>query len=66
MSKIDDNKESLYEFYKAHLGVDFEDNSLRKEFDKMLLLKFDYMPYFFVNELQRRGYDTIDILEPFE
>lgn len=60
---IEDNIEYLYEFYKSNLGVSLEDDSLRREFERILLLKYSYMPYFFVKELQRLGYDTVDELE---
>ena len=50
MSKI--NKEQLYEVYRKKFGVeDFVSCSLRKEFDQMMLLKYEMMPYWFVCKL---------------
>jgi hypothetical protein len=50
MSKI--NKERLYEVYRNKFGVeDFVSCSLIKEFDQMMLLKYEMMPYWFVCKL---------------
>ena len=58
MKSIYNNKEELFEVYKERFGVD-EDRggSLKKEFDKIMLLRPDYMPYWFVCELLLREYD---------
>ena len=51
-------KEQLYIIYREKFGVeDFAFSSLRKEFKKMMLLKYEMMPYWFVCELIDRGID---------
>ena len=48
----DNNKEQLYEVYRTKFGVeDFASCSLRKEFNQMMLLKYEMMPYWFVLKL---------------
>jgi hypothetical protein len=48
----DNNKEGLYEIYREKFGVeDFASCSLRKEFNQMMLLKYEMMPYWFVLKL---------------
>ena len=50
MSK--NRKEELYEVYREKFGVqDVVSCSLRKEFDQMMLLKYEMMPYWFVCKL---------------
>ena len=45
-------KEELYEVYREKFGVqDVVSCSLRKEFDQMMLLKYEMMPYWFVCKL---------------
>ena len=45
-------KEELYEVYREKFGVqDIVSCSLRKEFNQMMLLKYEMMPYWFVCEL---------------
>ena len=45
-------KEELYEVYREKFGVqDIVSCSLRKEFDQMMLLKYEMMPYWFVCKL---------------
>ena len=45
-------KEELYEVYREKFGVqDIVSCSLRKEFDQMMLLKYEMMPYWFVLKL---------------
>ena len=45
-------KEELYEVYRDKFGVqDIVSCSLRKEFDQMMLLKYEMMPYWFVLKL---------------
>ena len=60
MNDIIDDKEELFDIYKAHFSWGNCDAvNLRKEFDGFINNKIDYMPYFFVNELIFLGY-TID------
>jgi hypothetical protein len=48
----DTNKEQLYEIYREKFGVeDFASCSLKKEFNQMMLLKYEMMPYWFVLKL---------------
>jgi hypothetical protein len=48
----DNNKEGLYEIYRRKFGVeDFASCSLKKEFNQMMLLKYEMMPYWFVLKL---------------
>jgi len=59
MSKI--NKEQLYSIYRKKFGVeDFVSCSLRKEFNQMMLLKHEMMPYWFVCKLIDMGIDIKD------
>lgn len=45
-------KEELYEVYREKFGVqDVVSCSLRKEFNQMMLLKYEMMPYWFVCKL---------------
>jgi hypothetical protein len=54
----DTNKEQLYSIYREKFGVeDFASCSLRKEFNQMMLLKYEMMPYWFVCELIDMGID---------
>jgi hypothetical protein len=48
----DTNKEQLYSIYREKFGVeDFASCSLKKEFNQMMLLKYEMMPYWFVLKL---------------
>jgi hypothetical protein len=48
----DNNKERLYEIYREKFGVeDFASCSLKKEFNQMMILKYEMMPYWFVLKL---------------
>lgn len=63
---MSDNIEHLYKIYRDKFGV--EDSvgcSLRKEFDEMMLLKYEMMPHWFVLELIRLEIDITDQEEPF-
>ena len=52
-------KEELYEVYRDKFGVqDVVSCSLRKEFDKMMLLKYEMMPYWFVFKLIEMGIEV--------
>jgi hypothetical protein len=54
----DTNKERLYEIYRKKFGVeDFASCSLRKEFNAMMLLKYEMMPYWFVLKLIEKDID---------
>lgn len=64
MSKID--KEQLYSIYRNKFGVeDFVSCSLKKEFNQMMLLKYEMMPYWFVCELIDMGIDVNEEEELF-
>ena len=59
-------KEELYEVYREKFGVqDFVSCSLRKEFDQMMLLKYEMMPYWFVCKLIELGIDINEEEELF-
>ncbi len=54
----DTNKERLYEIYRRKFGVeDFASCSLRKEFNQIMLLKYEMMPYWFVLKLIEMDFD---------
>ena len=58
MNNIYDNIEELFDIYKLRFGVPFcAEKNLRKDFDRMMLLKPDYMPHWFVLELISGNYD---------
>jgi hypothetical protein len=58
MKSIYENQEELFEIYKKRFGViNDKGGALKREFDKMMLLDTDYMPYWFVCELLIREYD---------
>ena len=58
MKDIIEDKELLFEVYKDRFGFPPSENeNLRKEFNKIMLRKVDYMPYWFVCELIGRGYN---------
>jgi hypothetical protein len=55
------NKEQLYSIYREKFGVeDFASCSLRKEFDAMIILKYEMMPYWFVCKLIELDIDIKD------
>jgi hypothetical protein len=59
-------KEELYEVYREKFGVqDVVSCSLRKEFDAMMLLKYEMMPYWFVCKLIELGIDINEEEELF-
>jgi|TARA_R110002096_G_scaffold90961_1_gene206013 hypothetical protein len=59
-------KEELYEVYREKFGVqDVVSCSLRKEFDQMMLLKYEMMPYWFVCKLIELGIDINEEEELF-
>jgi hypothetical protein len=59
MSNI--NKEDLYSIYRKKFGVeDFVSCSLIKEFNQMMLLKYEMMPYWFVLKLIEMGIDITE------
>tara|TARA_B110000977_G_C11048901_1_gene481604 strand:- start:1133 stop:1324 length:192 start_codon:yes stop_codon:yes gene_type:complete len=52
-------KEELYEVYRDKFGVqDVVSCSLRKEFNQMMLLKYEMMPYWFVFKLIEMGIEV--------
>ena len=54
-------KEQLYQIYREKFGVDdFIICPLKKEFDKIMLLKYEMMPYFLVCELIDMGLDITE------
>jgi|TARA_R110000822_G_scaffold41058_4_gene111396 hypothetical protein len=62
----DINKELLYEVYRKKFGVqDFVSCSLRKEFNQMMLLKYEMMPYWFVLKLIEMGIEVNEEEEYF-
>jgi hypothetical protein len=62
----DINKELLYEVYRNKFGVeDFVSCSLKKEFNQMMLLKYEMMPYWFVLKLIEMGIDVNEEEEYF-
>lgn len=62
----DINNELLYEVYRNKFGVeDFASCSLRKEFNQMMLLKYEMMPYWFVLKLIEMGIDVNEDEEYF-
>lgn len=64
MSSI--TKEQLYSIYRNKFGVeDFVSCSLKKEFNQMMLLKYEMMPYWFVCELIDMGIDVNEEEELF-
>jgi hypothetical protein len=62
----DINKELLYEVYRNKFGVeDFVSCSLKKEFNQMMLLKYEMMPYWFVLKLIEMGIEVNEEEEYF-
>tara|TARA_R110000782_G_scaffold143949_2_gene236818 strand:- start:871 stop:1065 length:195 start_codon:yes stop_codon:yes gene_type:complete len=60
------NKEQLYTIYREKFGVeDYAFCSLRKEFNQMMLLKYEMMPYWFICELIDLGIEINDNEELF-
>lgn len=56
MKTLQESKEELFEIYKSKFGMpSSEDDRLRKEFEKIMLLKTDYMPYWFACEVFNLG-----------
>ena len=61
MNNIIENKEELFDIYKEKLGVPFcKEEVLRKEFNRFIFLKVEFMPHWFVLELIRLDYDVTD------
>ena len=59
-------RDKLFNIYRDRLSVqDIAFSYLRKEFDSMMLLKYDYMPYWFVCKLIEMGIDINDKELPF-
>ena len=59
-------KEELYEVYREKFGVqDIVSCSLRKEFNQMMLLKYEMMPYWFVLKLIEMEIDINEEKELF-
>ncbi|MFK7947846.1 MAG: hypothetical protein AB8G11_09660 [Saprospiraceae bacterium] len=54
-----EDREELYEFYKCYCldNLNMPLERISKDFKSVILTRYDFMPYFFVVELQRRGYD---------
>ena len=58
--------EELFKIYKDKFGVtDINDEGLRKEFDSMMLKKYEFMPFWFVVKLIELRYDVNDQEEYF-
>jgi len=64
MKEVD--KKELFDIYKAKFGVtDINDTALKKEFDSMMLLRYEFMPFWFIVKLIELGYDINDKEEYF-
>jgi len=58
MKTLHESKEELFEIYKSKHGQPpSEDEYLRDQFDKIMLLKTDFMPYWFACEVFNLGID---------
>ena len=61
MNNIIENKEELFDIYKEKLEVPFfKEEVLRREFNRFIFLKVEFMPHWFVLELIRLDYDVTD------
>lgn len=67
MKNILDERESLYRFYKNYYRkhCNIPKKQVYDEFKIVILSKYGLMPYFFVEELKRRGYDISDDMNEF-
>jgi len=61
------DREDLYIFYKKFCKKNLKMSSeqIYKDFKSVILMRYSFMPYFFVCELQRRGYDLTEDNELF-
>jgi len=64
---INKDKDELYRFYKKYCQkhLKMSKDQIYKDFKSVILTRYDFMPYFFVCELQRRGYDLTEEKELF-
>lgn len=56
MKSIKENKVELYLFYRSYFA-NFDENLVRKDFEAVIRMRLECMPYFFAKYLIEQNYD---------